>query len=156
WQEVPVTTVWQEFTYTLTPNTTDANADFSIQCGDMAGTVWIDDLDVRKTVAKITVPFENLELPGAFALHQNYPNPFNPETLIRFALPKQQAVWLAVYNILGQKVRTLIDGAVMERDFYTVAWNGRDDNEVALPSGVYLYKLQTSEFQQTRKMLMVK
>jgi hypothetical protein len=89
-------------------------------------------------------------LPSAFALNQNYPNPFNPETSIEYALPENGKVRLAVYNILGQEVKVLIDGR-MEAGYHTVTFDGTD-----LSSGVYFYRLEAVDFIMTRKMVLLK
>lgn len=105
---------------------------------------WI--LDV-KTVST-TVPKE-------FDLSQNYPNPFNPETQINFNLVKEGNVKIEVFNILGQKVRTLVN-----QDFksgsYSVTWNGRNDYGMQLASGTYLYSLEAGAFRMTKKMMLMK
>ncbi len=88
-------------------------------------------------------------------LKGNYPNPFNPTTHINFSLKKAGKVELVIYNINGQKVRTLVDGE-MAADNHSVKWNGRDDRGNSVSSGTYFYRLQTSETSQTRKMLMLK
>ena len=80
-------------------------------------------------------------LPKEYALRGNYPNPFNARTIISFALPKDTRVSLDIYNILGQKVKTLVDG-VMAAGYHNVEWNGTDHNGLGVSSGVYLYKLQ--------------
>ncbi len=94
-------------------------------------------------------------IPTAFALKQNYPNPFNPVTVIEFALPKGQTVALEIYNILGQRVRTLITG-FREAGTHTVAWNGADDRNVNVPSGIYFYRLSAGTFTQTSKMALIR
>ncbi len=88
-------------------------------------------------------------------LKGNYPNPFNPTTHIEFSLKKAGNVELAIYNINGQKVRTLISEE-MEADNHKVTWNGKDDRGNSVSSGTYFYRLQTSETTQTKKMLMLK
>ncbi len=88
-------------------------------------------------------------------LKGNYPNPFNPTTHIEFSLKKAGNVELAIYNINGQKVRTLVSEE-MEADNHKVTWNGKDDRGNSVSSGVYFYRLQTSEVSQTKKMLMLK
>jgi hypothetical protein len=79
-------------------------------------------------------------VPGTFGLLQNYPNPFNPRTTIKYQLPLQSKVILKIYNILGQEVITLVDEQV-EPGYYELTWNGRNnfDNQVA--SGVYIYRI---------------
>ena len=88
--------------------------------------------------------------PSDFRLEQNYPNPFNPTTRIRFEVPKQGLVRLAVYDALGREVKLLIQeiksAGVYETDF---------DAE-NLPSGVYFYRLNSGNFTETRKMMFVK
>ena len=94
-------------------------------------------------------------VPHQFALEQNYPNPFNPETNISFALPKTSHVELVIYNVLGQKVRTLVN-QTLEAKVHTVKWDGRDDQGVAVPSGLYFYRLKSQQFTQTKRMLLVR
>jgi endonuclease/exonuclease/phosphatase family metal-dependent hydrolase len=97
----------------------------------------------------------DVSLPASFALAQNYPNPFNSSTLIRFALPQNQEVELTVHNLTGQKVATLVQGA-RQAGTYTVHWNGRDDGERDLASGMYLYRLQAGSKAQMRKLVLLK
>jgi hypothetical protein len=94
-------------------------------------------------------------LPKEFALSQNYPNPFNPSTTVGLALPKASHVRLVVYNTLGQKVATLVDG-YMDAGHHTVVWEGRNDGGQQVASGVYFYRLDAGEFHQTRKMMLLK
>ena len=96
-------------------------------------------------------------LPQTFVLDQNYPNPFNSSTVIRFALPFSTDVELSVYNLTGQQVATLADGT-RQAGVYTIRWDGRDDHGLELASGVYLYRLQTSDGTQvkTRKLLLLR
>ena len=98
---------------------------------------------------------EELLLPQRPDLDQNYPNPFNPTTVIPFALPAGQDVQLYVFNALGQRMRTLIDGP-MEPGYHRLIWNGRNDANRDVAAGVYFYLLETGQFRQTRKMLLVK
>ena len=93
--------------------------------------------------------------PTAFALQQNYPNPFNSGTVIDLALPAAADVELAVYNMAGQKVATLIDGPRSEGG-YTVHWDGRDDAGLSLASGMYLYRLQAGDRVEARKLLLLR
>jgi uncharacterized delta-60 repeat protein len=89
-------------------------------------------------------------MPAEFALNQNYPNPFNPSTKIVYALPRAGRASLIVSNLLGQKVADLVD-EMQAGGSHTVFFDGS-----AFPSGVYLYRLQTGEFVQTKKMLLLK
>jgi hypothetical protein len=97
----------------------------------------------------------NLDLPADFALAQNYPNPFNPSTVIGFALPTRQNVTLSVYNLLGQKVRTLRDEE-MDAGNHEVVWDATNEGGAKVASGVYFYKLTTEDFVDTKKMMLLK
>ncbi len=93
-------------------------------------------------------------LPAAFRLFQNYPNPFNPETLITYRVPKKSVVRIDVMNVLGQHITTLVDRAHTPGT-HEIRWDGRDGSGRATASGVYFYRLQTSGFVQTLKMLKI-
>jgi hypothetical protein len=94
-------------------------------------------------------------LPGEFALFPNYPNPFNPQTTIEFNLPRYSVVSLAVFNILGERVRTLVSD-LLPPGRHTVTWDGTGANGEGASSGIYFYRLTAGDFIQTRKMLLVK
>ncbi len=97
----------------------------------------------------------SVELPTGIALHQNYPNPFNPETAIEFDLPNNDLVKLSVFDLLGRELVTLMDGpAVAGR--HRVVWRGGMGNGAAAASGVYFYRLQTSQSVAIRKMILLK
>ena len=85
-----------------------------------------------------------------FELGQNAPNPFNPATEISFSLPRAVPVSLRVYDVRGQLVATLASG-VKEAGRHTVRWDAREH-----PSGIYFYRLETPDFAETRKMIMLK
>jgi flagellar hook assembly protein FlgD len=95
------------------------------------------------------------ETPKSTKLAQNFPNPFNPSTTIKFDLKDKGFVSLKVYNVAGQLVRTLVNG---ERDAnsYTVTWDGKNDRGGAVASGIYFYKMETKDFSQTKKMVMLR
>ena len=93
--------------------------------------------------------------PDQFALAQNYPNPFNASTEIIFDMPSAQNVNLSIYNLLGQQVAVLVDD-FKQPGRYSVNWHGTDMNGDTAPSGVYFYRLSTSDNVQTRKMIMMK
>ena len=94
-------------------------------------------------------------IPVSFALNQNYPNPFNPGTDIEFALPARSNVNLAVYDLLGRHVKTLVSGE-LEAGYHVVSWNGEDGAGNAVSSGIYFYKIEANDFSMTRKMIMLK
>ncbi len=90
-----------------------------------------------------------------FALEQNYPNPFNPVTTIRYSVPKAAPVTIAVYDILGQKIRTLFSGTAAP-GVHELQWNGRNDAGVQMSSGIYFYHLKGKDINLTRKMILMK
>jgi predicted GH43/DUF377 family glycosyl hydrolase len=92
----------------------------------------------------------NENFPNDYVLHQNYPNPFNPTTNIEFSIPKSEFVTLKIYNILGEEVNTLVSERLTFGK-YKYEWDGR-----SLTSGVYLYRIQAGEFQQIKKMVLIK
>ncbi len=96
-----------------------------------------------------------LELPASFALAQNYPNPFNMETIIAYDLQTATDVELTVYNVLGQKVTTLVSSP-QTAGKHTVAWDGTTASNTVVSSGVYFYRLTAGDFKETKKMLLVK
>jgi len=98
-------------------------------------------------------------IPQKFELQQNYPNPFNPSTTVRFAIEKTAFADIAVYNVIGQKVKTLA-AEVLNPGFYTANWNGTDENGQSVTSGVYFVRMvatgEGAEFSDLRKLLLVK
>ena len=100
-------------------------------------------------------PDNGAELPDQFYLTQNFPNPFNPVTQIEFGIPEKSHVTLAVYNVLGQRIRTLVDETLPANN-YTAEWDGNSENGVRVASGIYFYKLETSLYTETKKMILLK
>lgn len=96
-----------------------------------------------------------MPIPTSFALRQNYPNPFNPSTVILFDIPERTHIELTVYNILGGRVCTLINGTC-QAGSHTAIWSGRDDAGRQMASGIYFYRLESEEFVDTRKMVLLK
>jgi hypothetical protein len=89
-------------------------------------------------------------MPTKFELSQNYPNPFNPSTTIQFSLPKETKLKINIYNMIGQLVRTLADGNY-DAGYHKVTLNATD-----LPSGAYIYRIESPEFVQVKKMVLIK
>lgn len=94
-------------------------------------------------------------LPKAYSLSQNVPNPFNPTTEIAYSIPIAVQVKIEVLNILGQSVRTLVDEFKVAGN-YSVVWDGRDNSQQSVASGIYLYRLTAGEYGETRKMVLMK
>ncbi len=93
--------------------------------------------------------------PEEFDLRQNYPNPFNPTTIIQYALPKASQVKIEIYNILGQRVRILVDEQ-QTPGYKVIDWDGKDDAGIEVSSGVYFYRIEAGSFVKSRKMMLLK
>ncbi|MGH7453316.1 MAG: T9SS type A sorting domain-containing protein, partial [bacterium] len=113
--------------------------------GSTSGTYWS-----TYTITKYIQSTQSLSLPSGYSLAQNYPNPFKYATSIRYALPASGRVTLKVFNLVGQEVATVVD-AERAAGIHEVDWGGEN-----LPSGVYVYRLQTNGFAQTRKFVLLK
>ncbi len=98
---------------------------------------------------------DDATLPTEFRLEQNYPNPFNPGTAIEFSLPKQAHIRLSVFNTLGERIALLAD-EVVPAGKHQVRWDGLDERGERAASGVYFYKLTAGNFEQTRKMILLR
>jgi hypothetical protein len=121
------------------------------------GTVKITNSEVRRLVLKVT---GSSSLPKEFALSQNYPNPFNPTTNIKYALPVDSKLTMEIYNVLGQRVRTLVNGD-QPAGYHSVEWNGTGNGNQQLASGIYFLQMSASgtngkKFNEIRKLLMLK
>ena len=91
-----------------------------------------------------------IDIPKEYMLYSNYPNPFNPTTNIKFDLPKDVLVSIKIFDILGREVRTLVND-YKTAGSYTISFNGAD-----LSSGIYYYKIKAGDFEQVRKMMLLK
>ncbi len=94
--------------------------------------------------------------PDDYGLKQNYPNPFNPDTKINFALVEDSPVRLTIYNIKGEKIKTIFNDFVSADMVQTAYWDGKDESGKKVASGVYLYRLRTNKTQFNRRMLLMK
>jgi hypothetical protein len=112
------------------------------------GAIFFDQSAVGITETQSAVPKQYFMFPA-------YPNPFNPSTTIRYQLPQAADVKLEIFNTLGQTVHTLVNSRV-EAGYHEVRWNGRDDSGIQMPSGVYMYRIEAKDFQQVKKMLLMK
>jgi len=179
--QVLLTLTWNESTPLETGTGTLARVQFQINAGsegeliniDTASYLGIQSLEFISSEPDTFTPYFNdsyvyvrtatdvgdedddFIIPDDFALNQNTPNPFNPTTDISFDLPRSTHVTLNVYNILGQKARTLIDEN-LPAGSHIITFDGRDDGGYELSSGIYFYQIKAGEFSQSRKMTLLK
>jgi hypothetical protein len=105
---------------------------------------------INKFDEVMPVDKDGIQLPVEYSLEQNFPNPFNPSTTIRYSLPEEGFVKLVIYNMLGEEIVTLVN-STQKAGRYEVAFNAEN-----LSSGVYLYRLETSDFTISRKLILLK
>ncbi len=133
--------------------------DLKIGIGDLSGNTseWIQEpaFTIGDVIRGEDVTETTEDLPKQFALYANYPNPFNPSTTIRYDLPENTRVVLRIYNVLGQVVRTLVNEN-QTAGVKSQVWDGRDDLDNPVSSGVYLYGIEASAFKQAKKLLLLK
>jgi flagellar hook assembly protein FlgD len=112
----------------------------------------------------VTIPLTAVVLPVAngdqnavivTALKGNYPNPFNPETSIFYSVKGDAKVNVTIYNLLGQKVKTLVNGNTKSGN-HSIKWNGKDDAGRNVTSGVYFYRMEAGKYTSTQKMILMK
>jgi len=109
-------------------------------------------ISVTVTVTTLTT---SLSLPDQFSLSQNYPNPFNSTTIIEYDLPIPTHVTVEIYNMLGQKVRTLVDDN-RAAGYYRVEWDGNTESGRTAATGVYLYRIKAGNLVEIKKMILLK
>ena len=139
------------------PNTGPADTDNTVRAVNDGFTYPAVSEVIRVTLSPLTTGVADAgdaELPQDYELEQNYPNPFNPETVIGYSIPLAGPVKLSVYNLLGQKVRTLFQGT-QPAGRHQITWNGRDDAGRLAASGIYIYRIETPAFARVRKMTLV-
>ena len=122
--------------------------------------VFIDNQQVRRL--KLTRTHSISAIPQRFSLFQNYPNPFNPSTTLRYQLPVDSRIELAIFNAAGQKIKTLVDAA-QTAGSHEIRWNGLNNAGLSVSSGVYFFRITAKEhgneaqgFTETRRMLLLK
>ncbi|MCA9786293.1 MAG: T9SS type A sorting domain-containing protein, partial [Candidatus Cloacimonetes bacterium] len=111
----------------------------------------VDGRDMNNNAQSVSTTESGMgTLPTVYSLEQNYPNPFNPTTTLRFALPEAGQVELSVYNTLGQRVATVVNSS-LQAGWHEVTFDGS-----SLASGVYYYRMLSGNFQDLKKMVLVK
>ena len=95
------------------------------------------------------------QIPNKVVLHQNYPNPFNPFTILRYDLPEQTHVNITIYDMLGRKVRTILNQQ-QDPGYKSLIWDATNDYGKPVSAGIYLYQIQAGEYISTKKMVLLK
>ncbi|GEM_PF-6963026 len=130
-------------------------ADVWFSCGEGANNIYVDRIVAKKVggaskIAGNAFNSRDSHLPKKFALHNNYPNPFNPSTTILYDLPKDSQVKITVYDINGEKVKTLIDRYV-QAGYHNIVFDASK-----LSSGIYFYQIKAGNFSSVKRMLLIK
>lgn len=120
----------------------------------MAAAYTFRDLLPYVEVTEGGLELSDSEVPIEYGI-DNFPNPFNPSTEIRYQLPQSEKVQIVIYNVLGQEVRTLVNGK-QEAGRYTVQWNGDNEQGYKVPSGMYFLRMKAGKFMTNRKLLLLK
>lgn len=142
---------WQQAKFDLSAYTGTVRIRFRfVSDGGLTLDGWyIDDVQIQGQISTIPLAADS-HLPQKYALHQNFPNPVNSKTKIKYQLPEDGHVSLLIYNLLGQKITTLVD-KYQKAGYYSVQWDFRD-----LIAGMYVIKLQAGNFSQFRKMILLR
>lgn len=147
-------TVWTPYYFDMT-QLAGNTARFAIQCvSENAFIFMVDKFRIDGTADTVDNQ-DGSVAPALTNLEQNYPNPFNPETTISFSLQTAGDVTVDIYNLKGQKVKSLINEQ-KEAGKHSVVWNGTDENNKNVSSGVYFYRLKSGKSSVSRKMILMK
>ena len=117
-----------------------------------SGSIRITNASIKSLVLKLV---DGISIPKEFALSQNYPNPFNPTTRFNIDVPKTTTVDVVVYDILGQKITSLMSG-IQSAGYHAIEWDGRDGHGLTVPSGMYFVRMTADNFSAVRKIMMLK
>ena len=130
---------------------TNGSYEYWITAVDSAG----NESDASDIAAVVLSASAQTAVPTVFALEQNYPNPFNPSTQIRYALPEATGVTITVYDMMGRKVRTLVQDT-QSAGYHTALWNATNDRGLPVSAGMYIYTLQAGDHHHMKKMILLK
>lgn len=148
-------TTWTEFLYDI--SSFDGQAvRVAVRCvSEDAFVFYVDDFSIHSN-GGYPVDADDPVVPAiSTKLENNYPNPFNPQTTIRYSLAQASAVMIEIYNVKGQLVKTLVKDT-KEAGNHSVVWNGKDNNNRSVSSGIYYYKMSAGKYSNTRKMILMK
>ena len=116
-----------------------------------SGSVRLSDPSIRRVVLTL----KDVQMPTKYALHQNYPNPFNPTTRFTVDMPKTATVTVAIFDILGRQITTLMSGQ-QGAGSYPMEWDGRDAHGLNMPTGIYFIRMKADDFDATQKIMLMK
>lgn len=135
---------------------------------DSQGPMWLDSGSLGKNLLKVnwsglsslSINGEDHEnnkntIPSSFSVYQNYPNPFNPVTRIKYDISENSNVSVNVYNLMGEKVATLVN-QYQNAGYYFTNWDSRNDLGISVSAGVYIYQIKAGEYVQSRKLILLK
>ena len=129
--------------------------DWLVFATDGQDTTMSDEIRTLFLDARPVLTVDESVVPEVFALHQNFPNPFNPTTTINYDIPESQVVSIMIYDIMGRKVRSLVN-EFQEVGYRSVRWDATDDFGIGVSAGMYVYTIQAGDFRQVRKMVLLK
>jgi hypothetical protein len=158
-----VTNAWEELTFDFSSHIGLPEAigidqivvfpDFDLGGRTQDNIIYFDNISFYSNLVGVDNTSETL--PQKFTLEQNFPNPFNPFTTLRYDLPEDALVNITIYDMLGRKVKTLVN-TTQDAGFKSVIWDATNNQGRPASAGVYLYNLQAGEFVQTKKMVLLK
>jgi hypothetical protein len=138
-----------------------SDVNFTASCLNEQFSEGIDNDNCMVVPALASLPISTAKIeasaasPTEFSLSYSYPNPFNPTCVIEYALPTECRVTLSIYNILGQKVKVLVD-EYQDAGYKSVQWDGKDSQGQELATGIYFYRIKAGDFVQAKKMVLMK
>ena len=140
---------WTEYSYDLTSYAGDSIY-IAVQSINSGHYLWLDDfiLTVIDTSGSLSIVENNL--PNTFSLKQNYPNPFNPLTTIEYNIPQNNFVRITIYNLRGEKIKTLVNKNKIAGN-YSIVFDGNN-----FSSGIYFYRIEAGNYSNTKKLVLMK
>jgi len=124
------------------------------------GTAYFDDYTIKHLIeapggVAINEDFDMVVNPSAYSLNQNYPNPFNPSTTIGYSVPQDGLISVDIYNVVGQKIKTLYSG-YQSAGSHSLVWDATNASGEAMPTGIYIYSLNGANAHVTHKMVLIR
>lgn len=132
----------------------DSTYFFALKAYDISGNKSDYSNELTAVLTNIEQP-DTIQMPKDFSLSNNYPNPFNPVTNIKYSIPKQSKVSVVIYNILGKRIKELVN-EYKTPGHYSVKWNGTNKIGSKVSSGIYFYRIKAKDYHNVKKMLLLK